>query len=177
LLEGFLEMVVPANDPLATAHISQLPEKLGAPVASAELAAAKVTITVFDKETCTGALAGSRDPAKLRELLLDSPFASVPGWTPPFSAEQMTDTDIAVAIDDPEGRLIGMEFQTLYGSPVTYNHNGWGHFEKSPGRRFSLYRLSSKITDDIKLVCWLATAQSTLKQSFQFTNVPLPVHP
>ena len=177
LLEGTLEMVVPGKDPMATAHLSQLSGKLGVPVVSPELAAAKVTITVFDKTTCTSALADLSDPAKLRELLLDSPFASMPGWKPPVSTDGMTDTDVAVAIDDPEGRLVGLEFQTLYGSPVTYNHNGWLHFEKSAGKRFSIYRLRSKLTDDIKLVCWLATARSTVTQSFHLTNLPLPAPP
>ncbi len=173
-LEGVMELVMPGRDPLATANISQVVQKLGSPLVSGELAAAHVRISVLDKTACLAALANGHDPADLRGFLWDPTPLPIPGWKPPFSTDDMTDTDLALAIDDPEGRLVGTEFQTIYGAPVIYNHNGWAHLEKTPGKRLSLYRLKSKITDNIKLVCWLATDQSVWKQNFNYTGLPLP---
>lgn len=176
VLEGSLELVMPGIDPMATANISQVSQKLGVPLVSNELAAAHVRITVFDKAACIHALADQHDPADLRGFLWDFTPPPIPGLKPPFSPEDMTDTDIALAIDDPEGRLVDTEFQMIYGAPVVYEHNGWAHFEKTAGKRFSIYRLREKITDEIKLVCWLATERSTMKQNFHYTGLPLPAH-
>ena len=90
---------------------------------------------------------------------------------------QMTDNDIALAIADPEGRLAGLEFQTMANGILPYNHNGWSHFNVTAGKRFSIYRLNAKVADGIKLVCWLVTPKSLVKSPLEMTNVPLPPPP
>ena len=81
---------------------------------------------------------------------------------------------IAFEPSSREFSRLGLEFQSLYGKALPYNHSGWSHFEVVPGRRISIYRLNAPPSDDIKLVCWLITAKSLVKYPLQMADIPLP---
>jgi hypothetical protein len=95
----------------------------------------------------------------------------------PANISRMNDRDVALAIHDPHGRLAGVEFQTMYGGTLAYNRNGWSHYSIAAGKRFSIYRLHSKLSDDIKLISWLVTPKSLASYPLRVANVPLPAAP
>src|SRR5688572_2568887 len=127
-LTGSTELVIPALDPAATVHLDQLPAKLGQPVQSPELAAAGVTIIVLDRIRLARSFADANDPSGARAFLVSPAAANIPGWKHPIDPWKMTHSDVAIAIHDPDGHLAGLEFQSLHGNALPYNHNGWSHF-------------------------------------------------
>jgi len=83
--------------------------------------------------------------------------------------------DIAVGIEDPQGKLVGLEFQTAGGQPLYYDHNGFYHSSENGdgrGKRFDIYHL--KLPKDAKLVCWLLTSKSLISVPFKLTHLALP---
>ena len=176
-LNGTIEMVIPALDPDATVQIDQLPAKLGQPVASPALAAAGITIIILDRHSSARALTDPNDASGARAFLTSVTGTSLTVWKNPAGISRMNDRDVALAIHDPHGRLAGLEFQTMYGVALPYNHNGWSHYSIAAGKRFSIYRLNSKLKDEIKLVCWLVTPKSLASYPLHVANVPLPAAP
>ncbi len=176
-LEGAVEAVIPALDPAATVQVDELPAKLGRPVTSPALAAANITVIVLDRAACVQALGDASDPGGVRRFLADTRTGVKSSKQDPTGINRMTDRDVALAIDDPEGRLAGVEFQTMYGSALPYNRNGWSHFRASHSKRFSIYRLNAKLTDGVKLVCWLATPESLTILPLTLAHIPLPAVP
>ena len=176
-LNGTIEMVIPALDPDATVQIDQLPAKLGQPISSPALAAAGITIIVLDRHTSARALTDPNDASGARAFLTNVAGKSLVVWKNPAGISRMNDRDVALAIHDPHGRLAGLEFQTMYGVGLPYNHNGWSHYSIAAGKRFSIYRLNSKLKDEIKLVCWLVTPKSLTSYPLHVANVPLPSAP
>ncbi len=174
LVEGTVELVIPAIDPKATARIDGLAYKLGVPLESPELREAGVTVVVFDKASCdrfmkdqkpggpadydTGAFFGLRSP--------DLPDDFMRGLV-------MEASDLAVGIDDPQGRLAGFEFQAA-GESLYYNHNGRYHSGASPGKRFAVYSLQASLPEDAIMVCWLITPKSLVKVPLRLEHLPLP---
>lgn len=173
-LNGTIEMVIPGLDPDAVVQVDQLPAKLGRPVSSPALAAAGITIIVLDRRASERALTDPNDASGARDFLTTVTGKSLTVWKNPANISRMNGRDVALAIHDPHGRLAGVEFQTMYGRTLTYNHNGWSHYSIAAGKRFSIYRLGSKLNDDIKLVCWLVTPKSLASYPLHVANVPLP---
>ena len=173
-LNGTLEMVIPGLDPEAMVQVDQLPAKLGRPVVSPALAAAGITLIVMNKQGSARALTDVQDESGARDFLTNVAGQSLTVWKNPANISRMNDRDIALAIHDPHGRLAGVEFQTMYGNALPYNHNGWSHYSIAAGKRFSIYRLNSKLNDEIKLVCWLVTPKSVATYPLHIANVPLP---
>jgi TonB family protein len=175
---GVLELVIPDLDPNSTAIVANIPEKFGSAIASDVLAAADVTVTVFDKAAANAA-AANKVPGGPQEYDSGPFFGSVPKLPVGFPRPkmEMEDSDIAVAIDDPNNRLIGLELQAADGSPLNYNHGGSYHssgFPGSPGRRFDTYHIGAALPGDARLVCWLLTPKSVLKIPFQIERLPIP---
>jgi len=172
-LDGTLEVVIPALDPDATVQVDELPAKLGRPVSSPALAAAGITIIILDRQGCERALTDANDASGARGFLTKS-ATSGPVWKNPAGVSRMNSRDVALAIHDPQGRLAGVEFQTMYGDALSYNHNGLSHYSIAAGKRFTIYRLDSKLSNNLKLVCWLATPKSLVTYPLHAANVPLP---
>ena len=176
-LNGTIEMVIPSLDPDATVQIDQLPDKLGQPVSSPALAAVGITIIVLDRHTSALAMADPDDTSGARAFLTNASGKTMPAGKNQTGISKMNDRDVALAIYDPHGRLAGLEFQNMYGSALPYNRNGWSHYSVGPGKRFSIYRLNSGLTDEMKLVCWLVTPKSLTSYPLHATNIPLPEAP
>jgi TonB family protein len=173
-LNGTIELVIPALDPDATVQIDQLPAKLGQPVSSPALAAAGITIIVLDRHGSARALTDPDDASSARAFLINVAGKPTAAGKDPTGINRMNDRDVGLAIYDPHGRLAGLEFQTMYGSALPYNRGGWSQYFVGPGKRFSIYRQNSKLTDDIKLVCWLVTPKSLASYPLHAVNIPLP---
>jgi TonB family protein len=177
MLSGTLELVIPDLDPGSTVAAENIASLYGFPIASDALARAGVTLVVFDKKSAYAAAAakvhGGPQDYDAGILFGQSQFARPPG----FPKIEMQEGDFAVAIDDPQERLVGVEFQSANGSPLRYNHGGNYHssgFDGSPGRRFDTYHVGTSLPGNLRLVCWLITPKSVLKVPFHIDMLPLP---
>ena len=178
-VEGMVELVIPRLDPAgAKAVIENVPAKIGSPVASDALWAAGVTLVIYDKVACDRYLADKNAAGGPRDYDSGDLFGPRPAWAPPRigPAPAMTETDLAIGISDPQGKLIGFEFQTADGRPLRYDHNGWYHSADTdpPKKRLDVYRLESKVPADAQLVCWLITPRSLFKMPLKLAELPLP---
>jgi TonB family protein len=175
-VSGVLELVLPDLDPGSTVVIENIPAKYGSPVASEALARARVTLTVFDKKSACAA-AGAKAPGGPQDYDSGTMFGAFFPLPPGFPRPGMEEGDVAVAIDDPDERLVGLEVQAADGSPLRYNHNGQYHssgLAGNPGRRFDTYHLGTDLPRDARLVCWLITSTSLLRVPFHFDRLPVP---
>jgi hypothetical protein len=152
-LEGAIEVVIPSLDPMATATIDRIPATLGSPVQNSALSAAGVGVTVFDRKS------------------LEAAMPHIPALpSDPSSGE----FDYVVAIDDPQGRMVGCEFEAGDGGPLTYNHNGAMHTGSFPGARTDGFHFRASLPPNARLVCWLITPRSLLTVPFKLRDLPIP---
>jgi RNA polymerase sigma factor (sigma-70 family) len=175
---GVLELVIPDLDPNSTVTVDNISEKFGSGVRSEVLAAAGVTISVFDKRAAETA-AANKIPGGPQEYDSGPFFGDMPKRPAVFPRPkmEMEDGDIAVAIDDPNDRLIGIEIEAADGSPLNYNHGGNYHssgLPGKPGRRFDTYHIGAALPSNARLVCWLLTPKAVLKIPFQIDRLPIP---
>jgi hypothetical protein len=177
-LVGYVDLVVPGYDEasvLKFAHVTAAP---GAPLASSALAAAHATITVFDAQACNEALSGGKAAPDGPRLYGAAPHFHGP--PPPgapanfFKEPAITDRDIALGIDDPDGAVVSIEFVGPEGQPLQYNHNGWYHASNDAAHRFDVYRLQPTDIADAMLVVHLASGDALVRLPFTFPDVQLP---
>jgi TonB family protein len=165
-VEGVIELVIPRLDPTgAKAVIENVPAKIGSPVTSDALSAAGITLVMYDKLTCDRYRADKNAAGGPKDYDSGDLFGVRPSWMPaPRSNLKVSERDLAIGISDPQGKLIGLEFQTADGKPLRYDHNGWYHSADTdpPTKRFDVYNLGN-IPADAKLVCWLITPRSLFK--------------
>jgi TonB family protein len=177
MISGTLELVIPDLDSGSTVVVEHIDARYGTAIASGALDKAGVTLIVFDKKTAYTVAAakthGGPQDYDAGPMFGQSLFKPPPG----FPKVEMEEGDIAVAIDDPEERLVGLEIQAADGSPLRYNHGGNYHssgLQGSPGKRFDTYHLGTSLPDNARLVCWLITPGSLLKVPFHLDTLPLP---
>ncbi len=203
LVEGKLELYVPAQDPAATATIGDVPAKFGVPLEDPALKKADVTLVVYDQPTAVK-MATAKAPAGPQEYDGGPFFGSdnVDPSLPPAAAQAikvsrqsittstakpgtefaermrkmnvMGEHDIAVGWRDPAHRIVGMEFQAADGSPLTYDHKGHYHSELGyQPNGLDAYDLRGPLPAGAKLVCWVLTENSILTVPMKLVAVPL----
>lgn len=172
-LEGVTEFIIPDLDPNATAIVKNAPATYGSPVRSAALHAQGVSLVLFDKPTADR-FAQVRAAGGLADYVYSGPDPADKTLAARFDPnQQMRDGDIAVGIDDPHSRLVGIEFQTADGQSLRYLHNPRYHASSSAnGKRLDLYAV--QLPPDAQLVCWLITEKSLQKVPFKIPDLPLP---
>jgi hypothetical protein len=121
-LKGYMELVVPGYDRSSTLTIERVAMTAGTPVSTPGLAAAHVTITVFDAKLCNEALSGASTNANGPRKYGARPHfvGTIPKGPPPgmFQEPTITDSDIAMGIDDPDERVVATEFVAPDGTPL-----------------------------------------------------------
>ncbi len=177
MVSGTLELVIPDLDPGSTVVVGNIDTQFGSPIASEALANAGITLIVFDKK-CAYATAAAKIKGGPQDYDA-GPMFGQSLFKPPhgFPKQEMEEGDIAVAIDDPEERIVGLEIQAADGSPLRYNHGGNYHssgYQGSPGKRFDTYHLGTGLPGGARLACWLITPGSLLKVPFHLDTLPLP---
>lgn len=192
-VEGKVELVIPAMHADAIALIENAPARTGAPVESEPLRKAGITLEILDRRAYEARMSSYRDQTGgLTEygmgvfLSADMLATMSPKARTDFQKivdEQLTrsplprftDRDLALAIHDPEERLVGIEFMDGHNAPLVYNRNGWGHYANNEQKkRLAIYRLEDAIPADLKLVCWLVIDRSLVRIPFEMIDVPLP---
>ncbi len=168
-VEGVIELVIPRLDPTGSkAVIENVPSKIGSPVASDALSAAGVTLVMYDKATCDRYVADKDAPGGPAEYDNGGLFGVRPKGIPESAfRSEVSANDLAIGISDPEGKLVGLEFQTADGRPLRYDHNGWYHSGQERGKRFDVYKLGSNVPADAKLVCWLITSSLSAEDALE----------
>ena len=180
-IEGKVELVVPYLDPHSVVTVDEIASNLGSPLASADLARARVGIVVYDKATAEG-MAKRNAPGGPQGFDGGNAFGPPPLGLPSWSIARagpagMGAHDLAVAITDPDSRLISAEFQTKEGFPLRYDHAGWYHStgpEGHPEYRFDIYRLDPGLPPGARLVCHVITDSSLVTIPLHIASIPLP---
>lgn len=180
-LTGVLELVIPALDPNSTVRIARLASHYGRPLDHPSLQLAHVTIVAYDQATAEQ-LAAAGGPEAPAQYDTGRAFGPPPKGMPADMGTpyRMGTGSVALGIDDPEQRLVDVEFETADGGVLTYNHNGNYHssgMPDHPGRRFSIYEIPGGLPADAQLVCWLRTDKSLVKIPLNLANMPLPKPP
>ncbi|MDB6126739.1 MAG: hypothetical protein JWM35_635, partial [Verrucomicrobia bacterium] len=188
VVEGYVELVLPDNDPDSTVTVASVLSKITMPIESPTLAEAGISMVVYDKpasDRYRDAKFGGGGP---QDYDAGPMFAarqenSVYAKMPPEIVARMTqnftmkENQLGIGIADRDGHLVGVEFRTKDGQPLRYNHNGSYHSSGLPGypeRRFDTYELPAPIPPDIQMVCWVATKQATVRVPFHFEDLVLP---
>lgn len=192
IVEGRVELVIPTMHPDAVAMITHVPTHIGAPVESEALRKAGITLEIYDRRTYDTRMStyqnqgGGFTEYGVGVFFPPSMLATMPPETQTGLQKmvdeqlkraplpQLTDRDLALALTDPGQRLVGFEFIAGDNTPLTYNRNGWAHYESAPGKRLDIYRLGADIPADLKLVCWLAIDKSLAVIPLQLNDLPLP---
>ncbi|HEY1848834.1 MAG TPA: hypothetical protein VGG37_06495 [Opitutaceae bacterium] len=86
-----------------------------------------------------------------------------------IAATGLEDFGYFVSIDDPQGRMVGCQFEAGDGSALTYSHNGFAHAGDFPGQRIAGFHFGVPLPADARLVCWLITPRSLV-------TIPLKLH-
>jgi TonB family protein len=201
LVDGKLELFLPAQDPAATVTVGNVSSQFGIPLADPALKKAGVALVIYDKATAEK-LAAAKNPAGPQEYDTGPIFGSDyldPKLTPaeavamkeagkaasaaagPAFAElmrkmnEMGEQDIGIGRQDPNHCIVGLEFQAGDGSALSYSHNGRYHSERESEKKgFDLYNLRSPLPAGARLVCWLLTEKSVVPVPVKFTDLPLP---
>jgi hypothetical protein len=192
IVEGRVELVIPAMHPDAVAMIATVPAHTGAPIDSEALRKAGITLEIYDRRTYDARMSTYQNQSGgFAEYGVGVFFPPSMLTTMPPEARaglqkmadeqlkrdplpQLTDRDLALALTDPGQRLVGFEFIAGDTPTLTYNRNGWAHYESTAGKRLDIFRLGTDIPVDLKLVCWLAIDKSLAVIPLQLNDVPLP---
>lgn len=191
-VEGRVELVIPARHRDAIAVITNVPGRAGGPVESDALSKAGITLEIYDQHTYEAKLATYRNqtggftdygmgayfPSSMLATMTPEARAALYKVADDMLARnpppKLTNRDIALALTDPDQRLVGFEFVAGDNARLVYNRNGWAHYESTPGKRLDIYRLQGDIPADLKLICWLAIDKSMVVIPFEMQDVPLP---
>jgi hypothetical protein len=180
-VDGEIELVVPDLDSHSVVVVDLIASKFGSPIDSSDLAEARGALLVYDKKSADGmAQVKSADGPQNYDSgpLFGPPPPGLPSWAATGARPTAMDAnDLAVAISDPESRLLSVEFQTKDGRPIRYDHRGRYHSSEPSGHRevrFDVYHLDSSIPPDARLVCHLITDKSLVSIPIHMENVLLP---
>jgi TonB family protein len=201
VIEGKLEVFVPAQDPDATVTVDKVASRFGIPLQGPALKKAGVTLVIYDRPTAekmssaktpggpqdydAGQMFGSDyvDPSlppAIAQAMKDAQKKALENSPPAFAEQmrkmnEMSETEIAIGWHDPEHRIVGLEFQAVDGSPLAYNHNGYYHIERTSEKKgFDVYDLRSPLPASAKMVCWLLTNNSVIPVPLKLADLPLP---
>jgi hypothetical protein len=164
VIEGTVEAIIPDNDPEATVTVEPVGAHLGKPIDSAALAQAGVSLTLVGENNTDADVLRATEEAKKKY-----------GMGPPADLAQVGRDQLGTKIVDPEGRVVGMEFQARDGGSLRYNHNGQSHFDYFGDGHFHVFGIDAKVAADAKFVCWLITKKSLVKFPLKLNGVALPV--
>jgi hypothetical protein len=188
-LEGTLEIYLPAADPRSVVRVDNLPSVYGVPIAHPTLQELGVTLVLYDRATAYRMLESNatEGPHKYDggpifgtdELMREAQKRSLENYPPELAAKarkahEISETELAVGIHDPNRRIVHIEFEAPDGSALIYNHNGRYHAEKGPeSRRFSVYDLGNAYASNMRFVCYLVTPGSIQAVPMQLKDLPL----
>jgi hypothetical protein len=166
-ISGRVELVVSDFDPDSVVVVKDIDAKFGSTIESKALQAANVSIAISNRGTADGVAnqLAAQNEAKY-------------GETARLTNRHMFPTgyeagDVALAMSDPDGRFLNVEFRDAAGQSLRYNHNGWSHSSSGP-TRFDVYRLGAEVPPGTQMVVWLRTQRSFLIVPLKAANVPLP---
>ncbi len=166
-LTGTIDLYVPKRDPQSIANIAGVMGQLGTPIADAKLAAAAVTIAVFDRAAQEAAKKAPKKAVKpaAKDLgdAIGEAFAGAMGG----SMMTLDENGIEVRIEDPGHRVIGFRFVDAAGAEIDRSSM------MSMGTDYFL-DFQQPMPKDAALVVELATDQALISVQFALTDVPLP---
>jgi len=199
-LTGDAELYMPQNDPASIVTVENLQQTAGTPIASPQLAAAGVEVTVIPQPP---APAASPSPATSGTMISGSASIPLPGgaisgsYSISGSASDTTTATgsgtpapdakkkhrwkkfnpfragftVRVKFADPQDKIAGMEFQDATGKKI--KELGWSGFSMFRSNTKN-YQFASPLPADARLIIYLETPKAYTNVPFSFTNIALP---
>jgi hypothetical protein len=169
-LTGEADLFVPKNDPDSIVKVDDFQKLGGKPVASPALSAAGIELVAFTKEQAEAEKAKKAEEAKksakanLGEALSGA-FGQMFGMGG-------GPNDITVQLKDPNGKLVGVEFQDANGKKI--ESNGWSSMGDRKDKETKTYNFQQKLPDTTRLVVYISTPKSMEIVPFTLKDVFLP---
>lgn len=186
-LSGSVELFIPQRDVDSVATVTNLSKNLGVPISAPALKPAGIELVIWNKnqfearkkdeeERLKKELAAKRkkdgegaSEDNIGESLADGlqkMFGSL------FSSfARMEENSLAFQINDPQSRLVGIEFEDDRGKPIGTN----GRMTMGGGKeKTTIYEFSERLPEGARIKIYILTSKATIKVPFKLTNVPLP---
>jgi hypothetical protein len=168
-IAGTLELFVPKLDPDSTVAIEEFQKKTGARFEAPALEKSKVKVIAWNKAQFAALqekkkAADAKKPKGISEAL-GSAFSGI------FGIGNMNDNDFALQVEDPDSKVVEIEFQDAAGKRLETNGRS-----SSGGNELKtmFYNLRNKLPENAKLVIYLATPKALVKVPVALKDVPLP---
>ena len=173
-LQADVEIYIPSADPAATFKLEHFMDKLGKPIAMDD----QVSIVVFDKKAYEEMQKDSQQQtpqpdssAQTQSVTKDmtNTFGNV--FKGMFGVGNMDERSIAVRLNDPNSKIIEIDFFTADGQPIT--RQGW--FSSSQGSdKMQTFMFQNTMPVDAYLVVSLKTDKALKKTIIKLTDISLP---
>lgn len=172
-LSGTLSVLLPDSDPSAVVTLENYPALSAKPITNATLKSASIEMRLFGK----GDNAKLKEESRaLRAADRKAKGGGLSGWLKDAVGDVFADTltggfgsddDISFLIQDPQKRIVKIEFADHDGKEI--RRNGSWRSAKSQG-----YSFRGGLPPDAKIRVYLSTEKSLIKLPFQFKSIELP---
>lgn len=172
-LSGTLSVLMPEADPAAIVTLEDYPTLSAKPITNAALKNAGIEMRLFNKGDNAKLKAESR---ALRAADRKAKGSGLSGWLKEAVGDAFADAltgnlgsddDISFLIQDPQKRIVKIEFADRDGKEIRRN-SSW-RSAKSQG-----YTFRDGLPPDAKIRIYLSTEKSLVKLPFQFKSIELP---
>jgi len=165
-ITGTLELFMPKNDPESTVAIDGWSSKTNAPLDAPALQKAGVKITARDKAQFDAVRAKQKEEKKEKKGPdLGDAFGQF------FGSGNFGENDIALEIEDPEGKVMEVEFQQANGKVID---TGGRSSSTSNKVKTMVLNFRQKLPENSKLMVYLSTPKAQIKVPLALKDIPLP---
>lgn len=184
-ISGMLEIFSPQKDPRSIVVLPGILKTTGKPLVNPSLKASGLEIIVWTKEEYEVRRKAEEEKIKKefeerrkkasKEELADLGDAMAEGLMKVFGGlfsafTEIGENGIALQIDDPQSKLISIEFETADGKPI--KRQGRTTLGSQP--QTQIYDFQEKLPANVRIKVYQLTPKALTKVPFKLTNVPLP---
>jgi hypothetical protein len=183
-ISGTLEIFAPQRDPASSVTVPSFVKQTGKMIANPALKAAGLEVTIWTKEQFEAnkkaeeeklkkameerRKKGAKEGEDIADALAEGLAKMFGGMFGAFG--QMGENSVAFQVNDPNARLISIEFETAQGKSIERN----GRMTMGDQPKTMIYEFDEKLPATARLKVYLITPKSLVKVPFKLTDVPLP---
>lgn len=183
-ISGSLEIYVPQRDANSSVTVPSFLKQTGKLITNPALKTAGLEVTIWTKEQFEAnkkaeeeklkkaieekRKKGEKQEADFGEALAEGLAKMFGGMFGAFG--QMGEHSVALQVNDPNARLISIEFETAQGKSIERN----GRMTMGDQPKTMIYEFGEKLPATARLKVYLITPRSLIKVPFKLSDVPLP---
>jgi hypothetical protein len=184
-ISGMLEIFTPQKDPRSMVVLPGIMKTTGKPLVNASLKASGLEIIVWTKEEYEARRkseeerikkefeerrkkASKEEQAELGDALADGLMKIFGGLFSSFT--EIGENGIALQINDPQSKLISIEFETADGKAIKRQ----SRMTMGSKPQTQIYEFAEKLPANARIKVYQLTPRALTKVPFKLTNVPLP---